>query len=491
MTATRGIEPFNILSDEQVGQIFAEAVQTLETIGVRVENKAAAGRLATAGTALSDDGKRALIPPDLVKKCIESAPGSFLLYSRGGDEVGSIGRGATIFDPGSAAISVYDFKERRIRKPLTSDVIDFVRLTDRLDAYGAQSTGVVPGDVAEQIADRYRLYLALLFGTKPIITGTFAKDAFPAMHEMLVAVRGDAKSLADKPLAIFDCCPTSPLTWDDVPCETLMQCAEHCIPAEIVSMPLAGATGPVTLAGSLVQVTAEALACLLMINLVVPKYPVIMGPWPFVSDLRTGAFTGGGGEEAIVSAAAGQIMNWYGLTSSVGAGMSDAKLPDNQAGYEKAIAVVLAAQAGTNNVSESAGMVGSLMGLSYESLVIDNDMLGAVLRTVRGIEVNDETLSVDVIRQAVAGEGHFLRQEQTLALMRTEYEYPSLADRRPPNDWVDGGSPDIRHQAGERVKEILSTHYPEYIHPDIDKKIREKFKIELPRDYMSAAGGRW
>jgi trimethylamine--corrinoid protein Co-methyltransferase len=184
-------------------------------------------------------------------------------------------------------------------------------------------------------------------------------------------------------------------------------------------------------------------------------------------------------------------MNWYGLTSSVGAGMSDAKLPDNQAGYEKAIAVVLAAQAGTNNVSESAGMVGSLMGLSYESLVIDNDMLGAVLRTVRGIEVNDETLSVDVIRQAVAGEGHFLRQEQTLALMRTEYEYPSLADRRPPNDWVDGGSPDIRHQAGERVKEILSTHYPEYIHPDIDKKIREKFKIELPRDYMSAAGGRW
>ena len=136
-------------------------------------------------------------------------------------------------------------------------------------------------------------------------------------------------------------------------------------------------------------------------------------------------------------------------------------------------------------------MLGSLMGLSFESLVIDNDMLGTVLRTVRGIEVNEETLSLNVIEDAVRGEGHFLRQEQTLQLMRTEYEYPQLADRLPPNQWQDGGSLDIRTQAAERVQQILSTHYPEYIDPAIDQSVRNKYNIELDPAHMRAGNDRW
>jgi trimethylamine--corrinoid protein Co-methyltransferase len=124
-------------------------------------------------------------------------------------------------------------------------------------------------------------------------------------------------------------------------------------------------------------------------------------------------------------------------------------------------------------------------------MVIDNDMLGAILRTVRGIEVNEETLSYHVMEQVVHGEGHFLRTEQTLGLMRTEYEYPALADRRTPGEWEAAGSPDIREMAGERVKSILSTHYPEYIDPAIDAKIRDAFPILLSREAMSAASGRW
>jgi len=227
------------------------------------------------------------------------------------------------------------------------------------------------------------------------------------------------------------------------------------------------------------------------VNLVAPGHPVIVGPWPFVSDLRTGSFTGGSGEEAIVSAAAAQMTNYYGLVSSVGAGMSDSKVPDNQAGYEKALAVALAALAGCNNVSESAGMMGSLMGLSFESLVIDNDMLGAIMRTVRGIEVNEETLSYTEIENAVYGEGHFLRQDQTLELMRSEYEYPQLADRLTPNVWQEAGSLDIREQAAIRVQEILSTHYPDYIKPEADGKIRDKFRIEVPSETMQAGNKRW
>jgi trimethylamine---corrinoid protein Co-methyltransferase len=240
-----------------------------------------------------------------------------------------------------------------------------------------------------------------------------------------------------------------------------------------------------------VQCVAEGLAGLLLVDLVEPGFPVIVGPWPFVSDLRTGAFSGGSGEEAVVSAAAAQMVNFYGLPSSVGAGMTDAKSPDCQAGYEKALAVALAAQAGCNNISESAGMLGSLMALSLEAMVIDNDMLGAVLRTVRGIEVSDETLSLDVIEQVVHGEGHYLRTAQTLDLMRSEYEYPALADRRTPGEWEAAGSPDIRAQAGERVRQILSTHYPEYIEPAVDRRIRETFPILLPEAYMKPGNKRW
>ncbi len=211
-------------------------------------------------------------------------------------------------------------------------------------------------------------------------------------------------------------------------------------PVWVVMAPQAGATAPAALAGAIVQCVAEGLAGLLLVDMVEPGFPVIVGSWPFVSDLRTGAFTGGSGEEAVVSAGAAQMVNFYGLPSSVGAGMTDAKSPDNQAGYEKALAVALAAHAGCNNISESAGMLGSLMALSLEAMVIDNDMLGAVLRTVRGIEVNDETLSLDVIEQVVHGEGHFLRTAQTIGLMRTEYEYPAA-----------GGPQDARRVGSRRL----------------------------------------
>jgi trimethylamine--corrinoid protein Co-methyltransferase len=259
-------------------------------------------------------------------------------------------------------------------------------------------------------------------------------------------------------------------------CDNAEVCVESVkfgAPVWVVVAPQAGATAPAALAGAVVQCVAEALAGLLLVDMVQPGFPVIVGAWPFVADLRTGAFTGGSGEEAVASAAAAQMVNFYGLPSSVGAGMTDAKLPDCQAGYEKALAVGLAAHAGSNNVSESAGMLGSLMALSLEAMVIDNDMLGAVLRTVRGIEVNDETLSLDVIEQAVRGEG------------------PSLADRRPPGEWEAAGSPDIRQRAGERVRKILSTHFPRYIDPAMDRRIRELFPIRLPEEFMRAGGPRW
>ena len=212
---------------------------------------------------------------------------------------------------------------------------------------------------------------------------------------------------------------------------------------------------------------------------------------PFISDLRRGSFSGGCGEEALVIAATAQLVNHYGLISSVPTGMTDSKTMDAQAGYEKGITTLAAVLAGGNSVSTYPGIVGSLMAQSFEGMVIDNDMMGMALRLVRGIEVTDETLAVEDIERAVFGEGHFLGRPQTLELMQSEYLYPEIGDRRTPNEWEVGGHPTIYALAHEKVNAILSSHYPEYIDPKADAAIREKFPIKLDAADMRPGNGRW
>jgi trimethylamine--corrinoid protein Co-methyltransferase len=213
--------------------------------------------------------------------------------------------------------------------------------------------------------------------------------------------------------------------------------------------------------------------------------------WPFISDLRTGAFSGGSGEEALITAATVQLCNHFGLVSSVGSGMTDAKTMDAQAGYEKALTTAAAALAGGNLVSAYPGMVGSLIGQSFEGMVIDNDMIGNIQRMLRGIEVNDETLSYDVIAETVKGAGHYLGHPQTLKLMESEFLYPTLADRSTPGAWVEAGHKNIYEAAHARVHALLADYYPDYIDAATDARIRERFPIRLSREDMQPGNGRW
>ena len=436
---------------------------------------------------------RLCFPRGLVEDVIANTPKDIRFLGRdpkydleiGGKRVHTYGGGEAVnmLDPGAS----------KYRPSTLVDLYDAARLVDRMDNIHAFSRLVVPTEIADQQACDISVAYTNVAGTAKHSALTFndASHVQPTL-EMLHMIAGGEKKWRERPFAHGGgCCVISPLKFGCDNSEVCIESIKFGAPVWVVMAPQAGATAPAALAGSVVQCVAEALASLLMIDMVEPGFPVIVGAWPFVSDLRTGAFTGGSGEEAVVTAAAAQMLNFYEVPSSVGAGMTDAKTVDCQAGYEKALAVALAAQAGCNNVSESAGMLGSLMALSLESMVIDNDMLGAVLRTVRGIEVNEETLSYHVMEQVVHGEGHFLRTDQTLGLMRTEYEYPELADRSTPGEWEAAGSPDIRERAAERVKSILSTHYPEYIDPAVDAKIRDRFPILLPKEAMTPASGRW
>ena len=477
-------------ADEQ--NIHRAVLDVLENIGMGDPIPILRERALERGCRINEHG-RLCFPRALVEDVIAGTPKDIRFLGRdpkhdleiGGERVHTYG--------GGEAVNMLDIGAGAYRPSTLADVYDAARLVDRMDNIHAFSRLVVATEIADQRVCDINTAYASVAGTAKHTALTFndARHVQPTL-EMLHMIAGGEQKWRERPFAHGGgCCVISPLRYGCDNAEVCVESVKFGAPVWVVMAPQAGATAPAALAGAVVQCVAEGLAGLLLVDMVEPGFPVIVGPWPFVSDLRTGAFTGGSGEEAVVSAAAAQMVNFYGLPSSVGAGMTDAKSPDCQAGYEKALAVALAAHAGCNNISESAGMLGSLMALSLEAMVIDNDMLGSILRTVRGVEVNDETLSLDVIRQVVHGEGHYLRTEQTLGLMRTEYEYPALADRSTPGEWEAEGAPDIRERAGKRVREILSTHYPEYIDPAVDRRIRDTFPILLPQEYMRPGNTRW
>jgi len=480
------------LTEADEKQIHSTILDVLENIGMGDPIPIVKERALERGCFMNEHG-RLCFPRALVEDVIANAPKNITFHARDPKHDMELGGNRVHTYGGGEAVNMLDIGASTYRPSTLLDIYDAARLMDRMDNIHAYSRLVVATEIQDQlICDINSAYVSAA-GTSKHIALTFADAAnIQPTLEMLYMIAGGEKKFRERPFCNSGGCPViSPLRYGQHNSEVCVESIKLGAPVWIIVAPQAGATAPAALAGAVVQSVAEALAGLLMIDVVEPGFPVVLGPWPFVSDLRTGAFSGGSGEEAVVSAGAAQMVNFYGLPSSVGAGMTDSKLPDYQAGYEKALAIALAAQAGCNNVSESAGMLGSLMALSLESMVIDNDLLGAVLRTVRGIEVNEETLSYNVIEQVVHGEGHYLRNPQTLSLMRSGYEYPAIADRSTPDEWQAMGSPDIRQKAGQRVKSILSTHYPEYIDAATDAKIRDTFPIQLARENMHTGNSRW
>jgi trimethylamine--corrinoid protein Co-methyltransferase len=223
------------------------------------------------------------------------------------------------------------------------------------------------------------------------------------------------------------------------------------------------------------------------VNAIKPGHPAIFGTWCFVSDLRTGAMSGGSPEQALLSAASAQMAQYYDLTGGTASGMTDSKLPDAQSGAEKGYCHALVGNSGANLIYESAGMHASLLGFSLESLVIDNDIIGATQRTIRGIVVDDESLSFETTRDVcLNGPGHYLGSEQTLQLMQSAYLYPVIGDRKSPNEWEEQGSSDITERAAKKVEDILATHYPEHVSAAVDAELRKRFPVKLPRAAMRA-----
>ncbi len=463
---------FKILSDDLVQTILEEAHALLLDPGVRVHNQDALELLAQGGAQVDFDSQIAAIPEKMVQTALDTAPSDFDLYDFDGRPAVHYGGDAVHFDPGSAAINLLDHETQTQRAPLTQDFVRFVQLVEVLPQLDAQSTALICADVPEEIGDLYRLYLALNFIRKPIVTGAFRKDTWWTMRELLVARVGGEKELAQKPVAVFDVCPSPPLLWSDLTCQNLIDCARANIPAELVSMPLAGATAPVTLAGAVVQHAAECMSGVVICQLANPGAPIVWGGSPAVFDMRSGTTPMGAVGTWMIDCAYSQVGKSLSLPTHAYLGMTDSKIVDAQAGMEAAGGTILAALAGINMVS-GAGMMDFESCQSFEKLVLDAEIIGMAKRLLAGIEAREETLALSVMRE-LGHRADYLTHPQTLRWFKEEFYIPSqVVDRGSLDAWERSGKRSAAQRAAARVEQLLKDYKPLALTDEMRAELRQ------------------
>lgn len=492
-----GIEggKFQPLTRADMDKVHAAALTVLETTGIGDPIPELLEIVLPRGAELNEHG-RLCFPRALMEDLIAGAAREYYVHARGsraGKDDVHCTKNAVFYSNSGTAVTTFEAETRTFRASTVLDIYDFTRLVDTLDNIHMIGDTVIGTDVPDDFEHDMTMVYAMLAGSeKPGCLSFRHRDHIKPAIELFDMASGGEGAFLKKPSIIFGGCPiVSPLRFGVENLETLIEASRLGLTSDIAVAPQSGATAPAPLAGILAQVVAETLSCLAIVNLITPGCPMTFAAWPFITDLRTGSFTGGSGEQALVAAAAVQMGNYYDVPNSIGCGMTDAKMPDAQYGYEKALSFALAAHAGANRLCEVGGMMGSLMGCSFESMVIDNEAIGMVSRSLRGIEISDETLSLDVIHACAVDPGHFLGNDQTIQFMESEYVYPTLMDRSPTDQWEQEGSKDLFERSRDQVTEVMGSHYPNYFGAEMDAKIRSAFPIRIDAGDMSAACGRW
>jgi len=438
-----------LLDRPLIERILAEAFELMESPGLRVAPQVV-NLLRDAGARVKDGV--AHIPSTLAREALAAVPRRFSLYSRDGQAAVHYGGDDVHFDPGSSCLNILDSETRQPRPAEAADLARMVQLTEMLPEYAAQSTAMVCNDVPQDAGDWYRLFLVLYYSSKPVVTGAFSGPSLQTMLDLLAIESGGAEALRAKPRAVFDVCPSPPLNWSDFASQNLVGLARAGVPAEIVSMPLAGATAPVTLAGAVVQHAAECLSGIVIHQLAGPGAPIVWGGAPAIFDMSTGVTSMGSIETAMLDVACAQVGKYLGLPTHGYLVNSDGKYVDAQAGMESGMSAAMGALAGINMIS-GAGMLDFVACHSLEKLVVDAEAIASAKRLCAGIEPHGNSLAVAMFAQAGLS-GDFLKLKETRALFRREQHFPSaVIDRGGPSG---DGAPDLFARARTRVEELLA-----------------------------------
>ncbi|WP_298835496.1 trimethylamine methyltransferase family protein [uncultured Roseobacter sp.] len=470
------------LSAIDMDNIHNAALQALEEIGLVDAPPTGVEYMTAAGAIQGDDG-RLRFPRALVEDAIARANRTVTLFGRDPAHDLNLSGNRVHYGTAGAAVHLVEPDGRTYRESTLQDLHDAARITDVLDNVHFLQRPMVARDVTDNMEmDINTVYATAAGTTKHIGTSFYDPAHVKPCIELLHMIAGGEDKWRERPfMSNSNCFVVPPMKFATESCLVMEECIRYGMPVLLLSAGMAGATAPSTVAGAIVQAVAECLAGLVYVQAVKPGHPAIFGTWPFGLDLRTGAMTGGSGEQALLTAGCAQMHKYYDLPGGAAAGIADAKLPDMQAGWEQMCSNVMAGLSGLNMVYEAAGMHASLLGFCLESLILSDDLIGQALRCVRGIEVNEETLALDQMREVcIGGPGHYLGTEQTLGRMEIDHVYPALGDRTSPKEWAENGKPDLIENARLRKEEILGQRAAARFDPALDAAIREKFSIYLP-----------
>ncbi|MCL0080584.1 trimethylamine methyltransferase family protein [Dehalococcoidia bacterium] len=464
---------FKPLTEESIRKIHHTAMRVIEEIGFEVNSESALKLFEGAGARVDREKQLARLPRERVMELIETAPSEINLCGR--DEKHDILLGGKRVYTGTGGTALYVYHPDTGQKQLATlnDLKRIARLVDGLDNIHLFMLPTYPSELPVEQVDVNRFFAGLDNTTKHVMGGVYTLDGVKQVIRMAEIVSGSSESLRRRPLVSMIACSISPLKMDKEYGDLLVTIAGAGIPLVCPAEPLCGATSPVTLAGNLVIQTVDSLMGVMLTQIINPGSPVIFGSVASSTDLRDLKYLAGSVEMGLLNAAGAQMAHFYKLPFYATGGMTDSKVLDSQSGYESAISGLLCALAGANFIHDAAGLMEFALTVSYEKFVIDNEILGMVMRAVEGIKVNDETLAFDLIKQVGPG-GNFVTAKHTRRLMRSEHYQPSLSDRNSRQDWEAKGERLTWQRAAERVEEIMSDR-----NSNLPAEIRQRVLLEV------------
>jgi len=454
-----------LLDSALIERILEEAFQLIEVPGVRVAPYVE-GLLRAAGITVKDGV--AHISEALARRLLDLVPRGFCLYDRLGKPAVHYAGDTVHFDPGSSCLNILDPESQQPRPAMSADLVRLVQVAEMLPQFAAQSTAMVCNDVPQEIGDWYRLLLVLWYSEKPVVTGAFSADSLHTLIELLTIESGGGEALRLHPRAIFDICPSPPLNWSEFASQNLVDLARAGIPAEIVSMPLAGATAPVTLAGSVVQHAAECISGIVIHQLAQPGAPIVWGGAPAIFDMRSGKTPMGAIETAMLDVACAEVGKHLGLPTHSYMVTGDSRVIDAQVEMESGRSAALGALAGINMIS-GAGMLDFLACHSIEKMVVDAEAIASAQRLIGGVVPRGDSLATSMFAETGL-HGDFLKLKETRSLFRQEQHFPSaVIDRGLPS--MDGENLGILDRARHRVEELVASYERHPLADEIEKEM--------------------
>lgn len=463
---------YHPLSNKDIQKIHEASVRVLEEVGFMVEHDGALNLLEEAGCKVDYNNKVAKIPEKVLMDYIKMAPARIRMCGRDLINDVIVEPNKVFFDGGGGSIKIYDIETGERRDSTLKDLAQMSKITDALEHVHLMDTPCMPNDVPLGEVDLNRFFATTYNCSKPLMIGAY--DDPDKMIRMAQMIAGGEEALRKRPFLSIIICTISPLKLEPTYIDKIFKFVEAGIPVFLDPCPTAGLNAPLTLAGLLVQINAEALFNVFFPQVIKAGAPAFYTVVPNTADMRTSRFLFGSIENAIMNAGLSQMATFYNLPMYSTAGLTEAKVGDFQAGIEKAMQVLLVALSGAQIVHDTNGMLDSSLTYSAEQLVVDNEVNGMVLRALRGIDVTKDTLAEEVIKK-VSHTGSFLTEEHTFRHARTEMFFPKLANRNEYDEWLKGGKRDMIDKAHEVVLDLLKNHEPKRLSDDLVKDLKKEF----------------